>query len=146
MHTLLLTKQKEGELVKDFIECFRELSMRSRSGMTPETLVETCRHNFLTPLLVQMGVVKCKTWKQLQQHGQTAQELVALVRAEEKNNRTPRGGGPPPRRNQDPPAKKETLAADTQQASSSRLTGGWFHRPVPGQILIQGRQGRSAIQ
>src|SRR4051812_755332 len=55
MHTLL-TKQKEGELVKDFIEQFRELSMRSRSGMTPETLVETCRHNFLTPILVQMGL------------------------------------------------------------------------------------------
>src|SRR3954463_865496 len=79
MHTLLLTKQKEGELVKDFIERFRELAMRSRSGMTPETLVETCRHNFLTPILVQMGVVECKTWKQLQEHGQTAQELVALV-------------------------------------------------------------------
>src|SRR4051812_26214745 len=52
MHTLLLTKQKEGELVKDFIERFRELTMRSRSGITPETLVETCRHNFLTPILV----------------------------------------------------------------------------------------------
>ena len=99
MHTLLLTKQKEGELVKDSIERFRELAMRSRSGMTPETLVKTCRHNFLTPILIQMGVVECKTWKQLQEHGQTAQELVALVRAEEKNNRTSRGGGPPPRRN-----------------------------------------------
>src|SRR3954466_16216332 len=66
------------------------------------------------------------TWKQLQEHGQTAQELVSLVKAEEKKNRMPRGGGPPPRRNQDPPAKKETLAADTQQASSSRPTGGGF--------------------
>src|SRR3954466_9249344 len=116
MHTLLLTKQKEGELIKDFIERFRELAIRSRSGMTPETLVETCLHNFLIPILVQMGIVECKTWKQLQDHGQTAQELVALVKAEEKNNRMPRGGGPPPRRNHDPPAKKETLAADTQQA------------------------------
>ena len=49
--------------------------------MTPETLVETCRHNFLTPILVQIGVVECKTWKQLQEHGQTTQELVALVKA-----------------------------------------------------------------
>src|SRR3954469_3286849 len=49
MHTHLLTKQKEGELVKDFIKRFQELIMR-RSGMTPETLVETCRHNFLTPI------------------------------------------------------------------------------------------------
>src|SRR3954467_11061426 len=129
MHTLLLTKQKKGELVKDFIERFRELAMRIRSGMTPETLVETCCHNFLTPILVQMGVVECKTWKQLQEHNQTAEELVALVRTEEKNNRTPRGIGPPPRRNQDPPAKKETLAADIQQASSSRPTGGGFVDP-----------------
>src|SRR4051812_42978285 len=126
MHTLLFTKQKEGELVKDFIERFREPAMRNRSGMTPETLVETCHHNFLTPILVQMGVVECKTSKQLQEHGQTAQELAALVKAEEKNNRTLRGGGPPPRRNQDPPAKKETMAADTQQALNSRPTGGGF--------------------
>src|SRR3954470_494043 len=90
MHTLLLTKQKEGELVKDFIEQFRELAMRSRSDMTPETLVETCRHNFLTPILVQIGVVECETWKQFQKHGPTAEELVILVKAEEKNNRTPR--------------------------------------------------------
>ena len=64
--------------------------------------------------------------EQLQEHGQTAQELVTLVKAEEKNNRTPRGGRLPPRRNQDPPAKKETLAADTQQASSSCPTRGGF--------------------
>ena len=61
MHTLLLTKQKEGELVKDFIERFWKLAMRSRSGMTPETLVETCHDSFLPPILVQMGVVECKT-------------------------------------------------------------------------------------
>src|SRR5204863_9510787 len=78
------------------------------------------------PILVQMRVVEWKTWKQLQEHGQIAEELVALVKAEEKNNRTPRGGGPPPRRNQDPPTKKETLVADTQQALSSRPTGGGF--------------------
>src|SRR4051812_37346925 len=47
--------------------------MRRKSSMTYETLVETCRHNFLTSILVQMGVVECKTWKQLQEHGQTAQ-------------------------------------------------------------------------
>src|SRR3954471_13132088 len=98
--------------------------MRSRSGMTPETLVETCYYNFLTPILVQMGVVECKTWKQLQKHGQTAKELVTLVKAEEKNNRTSRGDGPPPRHNQDLPAKKETLATNNQQASSTPLIWG----------------------
>src|SRR3954471_21525901 len=89
--TLLLTKQKEGEVVKGFIKWFRELAMRSRSDMMPDTLVETCRHNFLTPILVQMRVIECKTWKQLLEHGQTTQELVAVVRAEEKNNRRPEG-------------------------------------------------------
>src|SRR4051812_20630752 len=107
MHTLLLTKQKEGELVKDFIERFQELAMRNRSGMTPETLVETCCHNFLTPILIQIGVVECKTWKQLQEQGQTAEELVVLIKAEEKNNKTPRGGGAPQWHNQDPTAKKK---------------------------------------
>src|SRR3954467_9541310 len=53
MYTLLLTKQEEGESVKDFIEWFCELAMRSKSGMTPETLIETCRHNFLTHCRVQ---------------------------------------------------------------------------------------------
>src|SRR5436853_872228 len=125
MHTLHLTKQKEGESIKDYIERFCELAMRSRSGMTPEVLGETCRHNFLTPILAQMGVVECKTWKQLQEHGQTAEELVALVKAEEKH-KTPRSDRPPPRRNQEPSAKKETLAADTQQPSSSRPVGGGY--------------------
>src|SRR3954466_4358987 len=69
---------------------------------------------------------RVQDWKQFQEHGQTAQELVAHVKAKEKNNRMPRGGGPPPRRNQDPPAKKKTLAADTQKASSSRPTGSGF--------------------
>src|SRR5436853_1299792 len=122
MHTLLLTKQKEGESIKEYIERFRDLAMRSRSGMTPEVLVETCRHNFLTPILVQMGVVECKTWKQLQEHGQTAEELVALVKTEEKH-KTHRSNKPPPRRNTESSAKKETLAADAQQPSSPLLQG-----------------------
>src|SRR3954470_23690820 len=73
--TLSSSPSRRKESWSKTIEQFRELAMRSRSGMTPETLVETCRHNFLTPILVQMGVVECKTWKQLQEHGQTAQEL-----------------------------------------------------------------------
>src|SRR5205809_78354 len=93
--------------------------------MTPETLMETCRHNFLTPILVQMGVVECKIWKQLQEHGQTVEELVTILKTEEKN-RTPRGDRPPLRHNQDPIAKKETLAVDSQQSLSSRPTGGGF--------------------
>ena len=130
MHTLLLTKQKEGELLKDFIKRFRELAMRSRSGMTPETLVETCRHNFLTPILVQMGVVECKTWKQLQEHGQTSQELVALIRAEEKNNRTPRGWTTS--KAQSRPARQEGNLGG-RHATSFELSSnwGWFHRPIP---------------
>src|SRR5947209_20606446 len=70
MHTLLLTKQKEGELVKDFIERFRELAMRGGGDMTPETLVETCRDTFLTPIFVQKGFVEGKTENQLSEQDQ----------------------------------------------------------------------------
>src|SRR3954468_23647912 len=89
MHTLLLTKQKEGELVKDFIERFRELAMRSRSGMTPETLVKTCRHNFLTPILVQMGVVECKTWKQIQGHARQQKSWPPLLKPRRRTTKCP---------------------------------------------------------
>lgn len=55
MHTLLLTKQREGQIVKDFVERFQDLTMRSRSGMTQETLIKICHHKILAPILGQMG-------------------------------------------------------------------------------------------
>ena len=51
--------------------------------MTQATLVETCRHNLQTSLLAQKGVAESRTWKQLVQQGEQAEEIVARVRAEE---------------------------------------------------------------
>lgn len=61
VHFLLATKQGDDEIVKSFIECFREKSVQCRHGMMQETLVETCRHNFKTNVLVMMGAVESIT-------------------------------------------------------------------------------------
>lgn len=74
--------------------------MRSKSGMTHETLVEMCQYNFLTLILAQMWVVECKTWKQLHEQRQTNEELVALVKSEEKGKQ-PTDDRPPPKHNQE---------------------------------------------
>ena len=51
--------------------------------MTQATLVETCRHNLQTSLLAQIGVAESRTWKQLVQQGEQAEEIITSVRAEE---------------------------------------------------------------
>jgi len=43
--------------------------------MTQATLVETCRHNLQTSLLAQIGVAESRTWKQLVQQGEQAEEI-----------------------------------------------------------------------
>ena len=58
--------------------------------MTQVTLVETCRHNLQTSLLAQIGVAESRTWKQLIQQGEQAEEIVARVRAEENKPRPER--------------------------------------------------------
>ena len=55
--------------------------------MTQATLVETCRHNLQTSLLAQIGVAESRTWKQLVQQDEQAEEIVARVRAEENKPR-----------------------------------------------------------
>ena len=57
------------------------------SCMTQATLVETCRHNLQTSLLAQIGVAESRTWKQLIQQGEQAEEIVARVRVEENKTR-----------------------------------------------------------
>ena len=53
------------------------------SGMTHVTLVETCHHNLQILLLTQIGVAESRTWKQLVQQGEQAEEIVARFKAEE---------------------------------------------------------------
>jgi len=61
--TLLATKQKKEESIKSFVERFRNLALQCPSGMAQTTLVETCRHNLQTIVLVYMGVAEYKPWK-----------------------------------------------------------------------------------
>jgi len=56
----------------------------------PVTRVETCRHNLQTSLLAQIGVAESRTWKQLVQQDEQAEEIVARVRAEENKPRPER--------------------------------------------------------
>jgi len=55
--------------------------------MTQSTLVETCRHNLHTSP-AQMEVAECRTWKQLVLQGKLEEEIVARVRAEEKDSKS----------------------------------------------------------
>jgi len=87
MPTVLATKQRKRESVKIFVERFWNMALRCSSGMTQATLVETCRHNLQTSLLVQIGVAESRIWKQLVQQGEQAEEIIARVRAEENKPR-----------------------------------------------------------
>jgi len=63
------------------------MALRCPSGMTQTTLVETCHHNLQTSLLAQIGVAEYRTWKQLVLQGEQVEEIVARVRAEEKDSK-----------------------------------------------------------
>ena len=63
------------------------MALRCPSGMTQATLIETCRHNLQTSLLVQIGVAESRTWKQLIQQGEQAEEIIVRVKAEENKPR-----------------------------------------------------------
>jgi len=101
------------------------MTLRSPSCMTQSTLVKTCRHNLQTALLAQMGAVECRTWKQLVLQGKQAEEIVARVRAEEKDSkarpdkptqRTPESSSQPKRR--------DTLATEVKSPSKPQSVGG----------------------
>jgi len=63
------------------------MALRCPSTMTQSTLVEIYRHNLQTFVLAQMGVAICRTWKQLVLQGEHAEEIIARVRAEEKDSK-----------------------------------------------------------
>ena len=56
-------------------------------GMTQSTLVKTSHHNLQTSLLAQIGVVEHRIWKQLVLQGEQAEEIIARVRAKEKDSK-----------------------------------------------------------
>ena len=107
------------------------MALRCPSGMTQTTLVETCHHNLQTSLLAQIGVAEYRTWKQLVLQGEQAEEIVARVRAEEKDSklrpdklmrRVPESSSQPRRR--------DTLATKVKSPSKSQLVRGGM---APGQ-------------
>ena len=111
--TLLATKQRKGESIKTYVERFRSMALRCPSGMTQSTLVETYRHNLQTQLLAQMGVVECRSWRQLVSQGEQAEAIVARVKAEEEPQPKPQQ-----QHNQNNAQRskgKDTLAADYTQ-------------------------------
>jgi len=127
---LLATKQKKGESIKVFVDRFRSMVPRCRSGMTQFILVETCHHNLQFTPLTQIGVAECSTWKQLVLQGEQAKKIVTRVKSEEKSSkprpeklmrRTPKQSFQLKR--------KDTLAIETkapskpQSAKGSRASG-----------------------
>ena len=114
--TLLATKQKKGESVKAFVECFRSMALKCQSGMTSATLVETCRHNLQTSLLTQMGVADCTSWKQLVSVGERAEAIVARLRAEEDTNKSKQGKS---NNNRAPDQSPRSKGKDTMATESS---------------------------
>ena len=61
MDKLLSTVQKKGELVYDYIERFKNLSLMYPAGKPLPMLLQTCRHNFLDQVEIYMGAVKSHT-------------------------------------------------------------------------------------
>ena len=56
--------------------------------MTQSTLLETCLNNLQTTLLTQIRVTECRTWKQLVLQGEQAEEIIARIKAEEKESKS----------------------------------------------------------
>lgn len=46
------------------------------------TLVQTYHYNFLTPLILLIGLVECDTWKQLVWQGEHAERILVRIQAE----------------------------------------------------------------
>jgi len=89
------------------------------------------RYNLQTFLLAQTGVAECRTWKQLVLQGEQAEEIVARIRAEEKNSkprpdklmrRAPESSSQPRRR--------DTLAMKVKSPSKTQSVRGGM---APGQ-------------
>jgi len=72
MDKLLLTVQKGGKSVREYIERFHSLSLMCPAGMPLPMLLQTCRHNFLDQVEVRTRAVKANTWKELVEQAEIA--------------------------------------------------------------------------
>ena len=91
--------------------------------MTQATLAEICRHNLQTSLLTQIWVAKIRTWKQLVQQGEQAEEIIARVRAEENKPRLEKLTRHVPEVSFQSKTK-DTLATETKSPVKPQLTRG----------------------
>lgn len=57
MPMLIEEKQRKEEAVKDFVERFRNLSLRCPERMPLSMLLQTCRHNLHTEIESNMGAI-----------------------------------------------------------------------------------------
>ena len=74
MNKLLSTVQKGGEPVREYIERFRNLSLRCPFGMPLPMLLQICRHNFLDRVEIRMGAVRAYSWKELVKQAEIAEK------------------------------------------------------------------------
>ena len=93
------------------------------SSITQATLVETCRHNLQTSLLTQIGVTKSRTWKQLVQQGEQAEEIIVRVKAEENKLKPEKSTRRAPEASFQA-KRKDTLETETKSSSKPQPARG----------------------
>ena len=86
MPTLLATKQKKWESIKAFVERLWSMALCCPSALpNPHWWKHaTSTYNCTSH---PDGVTECRTWKRLVQQGEQEEEIVARVRAEEKDSK-----------------------------------------------------------
>jgi len=101
------------------------MTLRCPNGMTQSILVDTCHHNLQTSLLAQMGVEECCIWKQLVLQGEQIEEIIARVRAEEKDSKL-RPDKSMQRAPEWPsqPRRRDTLATEVKSPSKTQSVRG----------------------
>lgn len=89
VQALLATKQKEDEIVKSFIELFREMSVWCPHGMSQKMLVEISRHNPQTKILIKKKAIESRSWKEQVKQGELAEDMICHIGAQCSTRSTP---------------------------------------------------------
>ena len=63
--TLFDEKQKDGELVENFVKRFWNKAMNCRDPVTKEFILQMCHNNLFLDMLEVMGMTPSKIWKEL---------------------------------------------------------------------------------
>ena len=87
--TLFDEKQKDGELVENFIKRFRNKAMNCRDPISEDFILETCHNNLSLDILEAMGMAPSKTWKDLKVRGERAERFLKRKKAERGQTTAP---------------------------------------------------------